>query len=131
RTAHASAFAGSPEVMLNDIDATGSLHGQVSFPIPGMAILGSGVSSVGDAALAIRLDSSQRRDFIAGVAANARLMGGYPLPMVLRPDAIGVAVTPEAVVVFHDGDTVTVLPELSAPPTAPGAIRAPLENPTP
>ena len=38
---------------------------------------------------------------------------------------------PEAVVVFHDGDLVTVLPPLSAPPTAPGAARAPLENTTP
>ena len=38
------------------------------------------------------------------------------------PDPVGVAIAPDAVVVFHDGDTLTILPELSAPPTAPGAV---------
>jgi hypothetical protein len=48
-----------------------------------------------------------------------------------RPDPVGIALTRDAVVVFHDGDTLTVLPELSAPPTAPGAVKAPSENATP
>jgi hypothetical protein len=99
--------------------------------MPGIALLGFDTSSVGDAALAIRLDTSLRRDFIAGYAANAMVMWVHPLPEVARLDPIGVAVAPEAVVVFHDGDTLTILPELSAPPTAPGAVRAPSQNPTP
>ena len=131
RAVNAGAYAGVREVTLFDIDATGSLHGQVAFPVPGIAVLGAGISSVGDAAIAVRLDSSLRRDFIVGYAANALMMWVYPLPEVTRADPIGVAVAPDAVVVFHDGDTVTILPELSAPPTAPGAIRAPLENATP
>ena len=64
-------------------------------------------------------------------AANALLMWIYPLPRMPRPDHVGIAIAPDAVVVFHDGDTFTVLPELSAPPTAPGAVRVPLENTTP
>jgi hypothetical protein len=82
-------------------------------------------------AIAIRLDASLRRDFIAGYAVNAMVMWIYPLPEQPRLDPVGVAVTPDAVVAFHDGDTLTILPELSAPPTAPGAGRAPSRNPTP
>jgi hypothetical protein len=55
----------------------------------------------------------------------------YPLPEVPRADPVGVAIAPDAVLVFHDGDTFTVLPELSVPPTAPGAPKASSQNPTP
>ena len=64
-------------------------------------------------------------------AANMLLMWVYPLPHQPRPDPVGLAVTSDAVVVFHDGDTLTILPELSAPPTAPGAAKPPSENATP
>jgi hypothetical protein len=132
RVASTTMYAGNREVLIFDIDATGSLHGQVSLsPVPGIAVTAHAIDSVGDVALAVRLDTSLERDYIAGYAANALLMWTYALPQVPRPDPIGLAVAPDAVVVFHDGDTVTVLPELSAPPTAPGAVRAPLENPTP
>jgi hypothetical protein len=121
-----------PELLLFDIDATGSLHGQVTLsPIPGIAVIGHAIDSVGNVALAVRLDTSLEREYIAGYATNASLTWVYPLPQVKRADPIGIAVSPDAVVVFHDGDTVTVLPELSAPPTAPGAVRAPSENATP
>jgi hypothetical protein len=121
-----------PELLLFDIDATGSLHGQVSLsPVPGIGLVGHAISTVGDVALAVRLDTSLERDYIAGYAANALLIWVYPLPQMKRPDPVGVAIAPDAVVVFHDGDTLTVLPELSAPPTAPGAVRAPSENTTP
>ncbi|HTL33482.1 MAG TPA: hypothetical protein VL326_10170 [Kofleriaceae bacterium] len=121
-----------PELMMFDIDATGSLHGQVSLnPAPGIGLLGHAIDSVGNVALAVRLDTSLEREYIAGYAANASLIWVYPLPQVKRADPIGIAVAPDAVVVFHDGDTLTVLPELSAPPTAPGAVRAPSENTTP
>lgn len=132
RTAKLFRRGGAPEILIFDMDATGSLHGQVSLsPIPGLAITGHAADSVGDVALAVRLDTSLQRDYIAGFAANGLLMWTYPLPQIPRPDPIGVAMAPDAVVVFHDGDTLTVLPEVSAPPTAPGAVRAPLENPTP
>ncbi len=129
---------GVPEVRLLDLDATGSMNGTAAWtPVPGISLLGQAISPVGDAALAIRLDRSIKRDFIAAYAANALLIYVYPLPVVARPDPVGVGIAlaadraPEAVVVFHDGDLVTVLPPLSAPPTAPGAARAPLENTTP
>jgi hypothetical protein len=131
RVANTGAFRNAPEIHVIDIDATGSLRGQVARPAPGIALLGWGVSSIGDAAIAVRLDNSLQRDYIVGYAANALMMWVYPLPEVPRPDPVGVAIAPDAVVVFHDGDTLTVLPELSAPPTTPGAARAPSKNPTP
>jgi len=120
-------FGGAPELLLFDIDATGSLHGQVARPVPGLELAAHAIDAVGDVALAIHLDDE--RDFIAGYAANALLMWVYALPP--KHHALGVAIAPEAVVVFCDGDTLRVLPELSAPPTAPGAARVPSENPTP
>ncbi|MBA3451880.1 MAG: hypothetical protein H0T42_02145 [Deltaproteobacteria bacterium] len=138
RVANVSAHSGTPEIRLLDIDATGSMNGQAAWtPVPGISVLGQAISPVGDVALAIRMDKSIKRDFIAAYAANALLIYVHPLPEVLRADPVGVAIAlddervPEAVVVFHDGDTVTVLPALSSPPTAPGAARGPLENATP
>ena len=124
-------FRGHPELMLMDMDATGSRHGQVSFPVPGLRLVGHAIDSVGDVALAVQLDTSLDHHFVVGYAANGFLMWVYPLPLMQRPDPIGLAVAPDAVLAFHDGDTLTVLPELSAPPTAPGATRPPSENPTP
>ncbi len=138
RVANVSAHSGVTEVRLLDIDATGSMNGQAAWtPVPGISLLGQAISPVGDVALAIRMDRSIKRDFIAAYAANALLIYVYPLPEILRADPVGVAIAlddeqvPEAVVVFHDGDTVTVLPPLSSPPTAPGAARGPSQNPTP
>jgi len=131
RVSNVGRFAGVAEMNLMDIDATGSMHGQVAFPVPGIGLVGHAIDSIGDVAIAIQLDSSLDHHFIVGYAANALLMWVYPLPRVQRPDPIGLAVAPDAVVAFHDGDTLTILPELSAPATAPGAARAPSENPTP
>ncbi|HEX4449676.1 MAG TPA: hypothetical protein VH143_02345 [Kofleriaceae bacterium] len=131
RLSNAGRYRGHPELSLMDIDATGSMHGQVAFPVPGIALVAHAIDSIGDVALAVQLDASLDHHFIVGYAANSLLMWVYPLPRVQRADPIGLAVTPDAVLVFHDGDTLTVLPELSAPPTAPGAARAPLENSTP
>jgi len=138
RSATISARSGSPEVRLLDVDATGSLNGTAAWtPVPGIALLGQATSPVGDVALAIRIDKSLNRDFIAAYAANALLIYVYPLPPVMRPDPVGVAIAldderaPEAVVVFHDGDQVTVLPTVSSPPTAPGAASKPSQKPTP
>jgi hypothetical protein len=131
RVSNVGHFGGIAEMNLMDIDATGSLNGQVAIPVPGIGIVGHGIDSIGDVAIAIQLDRSLDHHFLVGYAANALLMWVYPLPRVQRPDPVGIAVAPDAVVAFHDGDTLTILPELSAPPTAPGAARAPSENSTP
>lgn len=138
RVATINARFGDPEVRLLDIDATGSMGGQASWStVPGISILAHAISPVGDVALAVRMDKTLKHDYIAGYAANALLLWVYPLPETARVDPVGVAIgldaerAPEAVVVFHDGDTVTILPELSSPPTAPGAARGPSENATP
>jgi hypothetical protein len=125
RVSNAGQFGGHSELSLLDIDATGSLHGQVAFPSPGIGLVGRAVDAVGDTALAVRLDRSLARDFIVGYAANALLMWVYPLPAQVRLDPVGIALADDAVVVFHDGDTLTILPELSAPAAAPGAVRPP------
>jgi hypothetical protein len=133
RIANAGAFRTSPEIHLIDIDATGSLRAQVAKPAPGIGVLGHAISSVGDAALVVRVDNSLRRDLVAGYSANALLLWVYPLPELQRADPVGIAISADAdaVVVFHDGDTVTVLPELSAPPTTPGATSTSSKKPTP
>lgn len=131
RVSNAGRWGGEPEMNLMDIDATGSMNGQVAVPVPGIGLVGHAIDAVGDVAIAVQLDRSLDHHFIAGYAANALLMWVYPLPKTQRADPVGLAVAPDAVVAFHDGDTLTVLPELSAPPTAPGAARVPSENPTP
>ena len=55
----------------------------------------------------------------------------YALPREPRVDPIGVAIAADAVLVFDRGDRLTVLPEVSAPPTAPGAARPPSDFATP
>jgi hypothetical protein len=131
RVTSIGAFGGHAELNLLDIDATGSLHGAVAFPVPAISALGHAIDAVGNTAIAVRMDSSLRHDFVVGYAANALLMYVYRLPEIPRADPVGLAIAPDAVLVFHDGDTFTVLPELSAPPTAPGTPRAPSQNPTP
>jgi hypothetical protein len=131
RIANASGFRGVPEIHLHDIDATGSLHGAIARPLPGIALLAWGTSAVGDAALAVRIDPSRRRDAVAGYAADAALVWVWPLPDAVHAAPIGVAIAPDAVVVFHDGSTLTVLPALSAPSTAPGAPPTSSNFPTP
>jgi len=131
RVCNAGHYGGAPELLVFDIDATGSLHGQVSRPVPGVAVTAHAIDAVGDVALAVQLDASPSRDYIAGYAANGLVMWVWPLPRRPRVEPVGVAIGPEVVVVFHDGDTLSILPELSAPPTAPGAAKPALENPTP
>ena len=138
RMANINAFDGNPEIRLLDMDATGSMNGTASWtPVPGFQLLGAALSPVGDAALAVRLDRNIKRDYIAAFAANALLIYITPLPEVMRPDPVGVAIAldetgaAEAVVAFYDGDQLAVLPNLSAPPTAPGATAGALQNPTP
>ena len=131
RVLRIGAYAGLPELNLLDIDATGSLHGQASFPVPAIATIGEAIDGVGNTALAVRLDVSLRRDFIAAYAATAKLMYVYRLPEVPRAEPVGLAIVPGGVLVFHDGDTFTVLPDLSSPPTVPGSPDVASQNSTP
>ncbi|HEY4055129.1 MAG TPA: hypothetical protein VGM39_00930 [Kofleriaceae bacterium] len=138
RMVHLSSFDGEPELRLLDMDATGSMNGTASWTsLPALMMLGRAISPAGDTVLSIRLDNSIKRDYIAAYAASALLMYVFPLPEVLRPDPVGVAFAldpqgaPEAVIAFYDGDQIAVLPGVLAPPTAPGATRGTLENPTP
>lgn len=131
RLAHIRPIASAPHVHLIDMDPTGSLHTSTARPVPGIALHAAAISPIGDTALAVRMDASIQRDFIAGYASNALLMWVWALPEVPRADPVGVAIAQDAVVVFHDGDTLTVLPELSAPPTSPGAPSRASRNPTP
>ncbi|NVB78441.1 MAG: PQQ-like beta-propeller repeat protein, partial [Kofleriaceae bacterium] len=87
----------TPEILLFDMDATGSMHGQVSMdPVPGIAVTAHAIDAVGNAALVVRLDKSLQHDYIAGYAANGLLIWTYPLPTVPRPDPIGVAIAHDA-----------------------------------
>ena len=131
RVARIAPFAGVSELRLLDIDATGSLHAQTGFPVPALSILGHALDAVGNTALALRMDASLRRDFLVGFAADLAILYAYPLPEVPRADPVGVAVAPDGVLVFHDGDVFTVLPALSSAPTAPGIPHLPSQNPTP
>jgi len=114
RVARQTVFDRQPAVFVHDIDTTGAVHIQNAKPVPGIQLLGWSASSIGDAVLAVRLDNSLRRDYVAAYAAHALLMWLWTLPDTPRADPVGVAIAPDAVVVFHDGDTFTVLPALSA-----------------
>jgi len=80
RVTRVTTFGGIAELSLLDIDATGSLHGQAAFPVPAISMLGAAIDAVGDTAIAVRMDSSLRHDFIVGYAANALLMYVYRCP---------------------------------------------------
>lgn len=82
-------------------------------PLPGIQVYGHATSSAGEVALAIRLDSSLQRDYVAAFDASLQLAWVHPLPEIPRADRIGVAIADDAVVVFHDGDTFTILPAVS------------------
>lgn len=138
RFAAVSGRSGAPEIRLLDASVLNNGLGQAAWDaVPGIAVLAHATSPVGDVALAARLDKTLRHDYIVGFSANALLRWVYPLPELTRTEPIGIALgldderAPVAVVVFHDGDVVSILPELSSPPTAPGAVRGPSENATP
>jgi hypothetical protein len=102
--------SGTPYFDVLDIDAMTAAGGQAAFPAPGIQLLGTSSSAGAAAALAIRLDRSLRRDYVIGYTASARIAWAYPLPVVMRTDPVGLAIADDAVLAFHDGDTITVLP---------------------
>lgn len=97
---------------LLDLDAMTAAGGQAATPAPGLLLLGTAAGDEAAAALAVRLDTSLRRDYVVTYTSGARLAWVYPLPLQLRTDPVGLAVTRDAVLAFHDGDTLTVLPRI-------------------
>lgn len=80
--------------------------------VPGIALLDAAHRDDGFV-LAIRLDSSLARDYVAAFTAEGTLTYVWPLPPppgAGRVHPVGVALADDAVVVFHDGATVTALP---------------------
>ena len=95
-----------------DVDALTASGSQAAVPAPGIQLLASATGARNAAALVVRLDRSLRRDYVIAYTGGARVAWVYPLPDALRSDAVGVAVEKDAVLVFHDGDTLTVLPPI-------------------
>lgn len=105
-----AAPGGAPYFDVLDIDAMTAAGGQAAFPAPGIQLIGHGASPSAAAVLAVRLDRSLRRDYVVAYTSTARIAWAYPLPIVMRTDPVGVAIADDAVIAFHDGDTITVLP---------------------
>jgi hypothetical protein len=120
RAAKLDGVSGRGMVDLLDVEVTGSRQGQAGALVPGIQILGHAFRPPGDTALAVRLDASVRHDFIAAHDRHGRLAWVATLPELPRVDPVGLAITEDAVLAFHDGRLLTVLP--------PAAVS---RNPTP
>ncbi len=95
-----------------DVDAMTGTGAQAATPAPGIQILAAASGPHQSAAMVVRLDRSLRRDYVIAYTSTARVAWVYPLPEALRPDPVGLAIAAEAVLVFHDGDTLSVLPPI-------------------
>lgn len=95
-----------------DLDALTAEGSQAAFPAPGIQLLGTASATGAASALAVRLDRSLRRDYVVAYTRTARIAWAHPLPVVMRSDPVGLAITEDAVLAFHDGDTLTVLPPI-------------------
>ncbi len=93
-----------------DLDAMTAAGGQAAFPAPGIQLLGTASGPGAAVALAVRLDRSLRRDYLVAYRATGRIAWAYPLPVMMRADPVGLAIADDAVLAFHDGDTLSVLP---------------------
>jgi hypothetical protein len=133
RVVNLKGASGRGYIDLIDIDATGSRLGQAGALVPGLAVTGHAFAGTpGDTALAIRLDGSLERDYVAAHDARGGLAWVWPLPARPRADPVGLAFTDDGqVLVFHDGDRLTVLPAVSGRSTRAGAGSGPSQNPTP
>ena len=131
RVVNLGAFANTPEVRVFDMDATGSLRATFARPVPGIAALAHAVAASGETAVVVRVDRSLARDVVAAYTPTALLVYVHALPVRKRVDPVGVAVTDDAVVVFHDGESLTVLPAVSTAPTPAAATGGVSQNPTP
>jgi hypothetical protein len=125
RAVVASTREGQGVFSIIDIDGTSGSQGSAAHPVPGIQVLTTGFGPHGVTVLAVRLDTSLTRDYIAAFDGNGLLLWVWPLPEQARPDAVGIALDAARVVVFHDGDRLSVLPLTWENPTAPAAPTAP------
>lgn len=111
------------------LDPAGRAPPRPAGALPAIGVIGAAIRG-DDAAIAVQMDTTLRHDVIATYRSGA-LIYVYPLPDTPRPDAVGLAITDDAVLVFHDGDSLTVLPSLSNPSTPPHVTHPSSRNPTP
>jgi hypothetical protein len=105
--------SGKGVIDLLDVEVTGSRQGQAGTTVPGIAVLAHALRAPGDTVLAIRLDATVQHDFVSAHDARGRLAWVWPLPERPRVDPVGLAITADAVIAFHDGDRVAILPPVS------------------
>jgi hypothetical protein len=80
--------------------------------VPGISLLAAAQSATGFA-IAVRLDATLLHDYVAAFTGDGTLAWVYPLPPPPGPGRalpVGLALTRDAVVVFHDGAIVAALP---------------------
>jgi len=116
---------------LLDLDGLQGGLGAASHSVPGIQVLAHAFGPGGITVLAVRLDRALTRDYIATFDGNGLLLWVWPLPEQPRPDDVGLAVDGTRVVVFHDGDRLSVVPLAWEMPTAPPAPPSPSGKPTP
>jgi hypothetical protein len=121
RVVNLKGASGRGYVDLIDIDATGSKLGQAGALVPGIEVIGHAFAGApGHTALAIRLDTSIERDYIAAHDGRGNLAWVWPLPKKPRAERVGLAFADTGeVLAFHDGDRLTVLPPVTAKPEPP------------
>jgi hypothetical protein len=115
RVVNLKGASGRGFVDLIDIDATGSKLGQAGALVPGLEVIGHAFAGApGHTALALRLDNSIERDYIAAHDGRGNLAWVWPLPRRPRADRVGLAFTETGeVLAFHDGDRLTILPPVT------------------
>jgi hypothetical protein len=136
RKLHGAGTAHDPprptRLLLLDIAGTDGSLGQVSHSFPGAAAVASAFGAGGTTIVAIRLDDSNLRHYLAAFDGNGLAMWAWALPE--PPDGAPRA-TPPQVALSADGwvvalfdDRLAILPLVSEPPTP---DLAPSRNPTP
>jgi hypothetical protein len=80
--------------------------------VPGIDLLAAAHGTKGYA-IAVRLDTSLANDYVAAFTTDGTLSYAYALPPPPnggRALPVGIAMTDDAVIVFHDGNTISALP---------------------
>jgi hypothetical protein len=117
-------------LLLLDMAGTDGTLGQVSHSFPGAAAEASAFGAGGATIVAIRLDDSAMRHYVAAFDGNGLPMWAWPVPEPAAPRAVPpqVALTMDQWVVVLFDDRVAFLPLVSQAPTP---EPAPSRNPTP
>ncbi len=80
--------------------------------VPAVQVLSAATGAAGDMALALRLDGSLMNDEVAYFDAKGALIWRWPLPRPQKPrlEPVGLALVPDGVVVFWEGNRLAKLP---------------------